>query len=162
MNLTKQIAKQLRDVHFGGNWTDVNLKETLADVSWQQAATQVYSFNSIATLVYHLHFYLDTVQRVVQGKPLDAKHEDSFKLPPIRTKEDWEALLEETWRDAENFARLIEQVPESRLWDTFAEEKYGSFYRNIHGVIEHTHYHLGQIVLLKKTTRAAARRKRMT
>ncbi|MEJ7829346.1 MAG: hypothetical protein WKF91_14145 [Segetibacter sp.] len=40
MNLTGQIAKQFRDVYFGGNWTSVNLKENLADVTWQQAITQ--------------------------------------------------------------------------------------------------------------------------
>ena len=36
------------------------------------------------------------------------------------------------------------------LWETFADEKYGHYYRNLHGIIEHTHYHLGQIVLIKK------------
>jgi len=30
------------------------------------------------------------------------------------------------------------------------EEKYGNYYRNFHGIIEHCHYHLGQIVLIKK------------
>jgi hypothetical protein len=29
-------------------------------------------------------------------------------------------------------------------------EKYGNYYRNIHGIIEHIHYHLGQIVLIEK------------
>ena len=54
MNLTWQIAKQFRDVYFGGNWTSVNLKENLADVTWQQAITKVYSFNTIAALVYRI------------------------------------------------------------------------------------------------------------
>jgi hypothetical protein len=58
--------------------------------------------------------------------------------------------LDKTWKDAETFAGLIERLPESRLGETFADEKYGNYYRNIQGVIEHTHYHLGQIVLLKK------------
>jgi hypothetical protein len=31
MNLTAQIAKQFRDVHFDENWTESNLKENLAD-----------------------------------------------------------------------------------------------------------------------------------
>ena len=44
----------------------------------------------------------------------------------------------------------MEQLPETMLWETFADEKYGNYYRNIHGIIEHTHYHLGQIVLIKK------------
>ena len=59
-------------------------------------------------------------------------------------------MLEKTWADAEKFAALIEQLPEEKLWETFFEDKYGNYYRNIHGVIEHCHYHLGQIVLIKK------------
>jgi len=41
-------------------------------------------------------------------------------------------------------------LPESKLSETFLDEKYGNYYRNIHGIIEHTHYHLAQIVLIKK------------
>jgi hypothetical protein len=49
MNLTEQMAKNLREVYFGGNRTSSNIKDNLADVTWQQATTQVYSFNTIAT-----------------------------------------------------------------------------------------------------------------
>lgn len=144
------MAKQFRDLHFGGNWTAVNMKESLADVSWQQATTKVESLNTIATLVYHTNYYVDVVTKVLQGKPLDAKDEYSFNHPPIQSQEDWETLLNKTWEDAENFAILIEQLPESKLWETFINEKYGNYYRNFHGIIQHTHYHLGQIVLIKK------------
>ena len=41
-------------------------------------------------------------------------------------------------------------MPEERFFEDMADPKYGSWYRNIHGIIEHAHYHLGQIVLLKK------------
>jgi hypothetical protein len=150
MSLTTQIAKLFRDVHYGGNWTAVNLKETLADVNWQQAATKVYSFNTIAMLVYHINYYVSAVLQVLQGESLDASDKYSFDLAPLQSHEDWEKLLNKTWSDAENFANLVEQLPESKLWETFANEKYGNYYRNIHGVIEHCHYHLGQIVLIKK------------
>ena len=150
MNLTAQIAKHFRDVHFGGNWTSVNLKETLADVDWQQATTQVYGLNTIAILVYHTNYYVSAVMKVLQGEPLTAKDKYSFDLPPIQSQQDWELLLQKTWADAELFAILIEQLPESKLEETFTDEKYGSYYRNFHGIIEHLHYHMGQIVLLKK------------
>ena len=150
MNLTAQIAKHFREVHFGGNLTSSNLKEHLADVTWQQATTKVYSFNTIAALVYHMNYYVSAVLKVLQGEPLDARDKYSFDLPQILSQEDWENLLNKTWTDAENFASLIEQLPESKLWETFVDEKYGNYYRNIHGIIEHTHYHLGQIVLIKK------------
>jgi hypothetical protein len=150
MTLTDQIAKQFRDVHFGGNWTSVNLKDTLADVTSQQATTKVYSFNTIAILVYHMNYYVSVVLKVLHGEPLDAHDKYSFDLPPILSQQDWQKLLDKTWTDAENFAALIEQLPESKLWDDFSDNKYGNYYRNIHGIIEHIHYHLGQIVLIKK------------
>ncbi len=150
MNLNKQIAKQLRAVYFGGNWTAVNLKEQLSDVSWQQATARVYSVNPIATLVYHLDYYVSAVTRVLQGGPLDAKDAYSFDHPPVRSQEEWESLLNRTWTAAENLAALVEALPEDALWQTFANEKYGNYYRNIEGIIEHAHYHLGQIVLVKK------------
>jgi len=150
MNLATQIAKHLRDVHFGGNWTAVNLKDSLAGVDWQQATTKVHSFNTIAVLVYHMNYYIGVVMKVLQGEPLNASDKYSFDLPPIQSQEDWEKLLDKTWTEAENFALLVEQLPESRLWEDFSENKYGNYYRNLHGIIEHVHYHLGQIVLIKK------------
>ncbi len=150
MNLTAQIAKHFREVYFGGNWTSSNLKDKLADVTWQQATTQVYSLNTIAMLVFHMNYYVSAVLKVLQGNPLDASDKYSFDYPPILSREDWEKLLNKTWTDAENFAIMIEQLPESKLWEDFSDGKYGNYYRNIQGIIEHNHYHLGQIALIKK------------
>ena len=144
------MAKQFRDAHFGGNWTSVDLKQTLADVTWRQAITKVQSFNTIAALVYHMNYYVSAVSKVLQGGPLDAHDKYSFIIPSIHTHDDWQNLLNKTWTDAENFSRLIEQLTESKLGETFVDPKYGTYYRNIHGIIEHMHYHLGQIVLIKK------------
>jgi len=150
MNFTQQIAKHFRAVHFGGNWTSVNLKDTLADVNWQQASTKVHSLNTIADLVYHTNYYVRAVLKVLNGEPLDARDKYSFDHQPIQSPEDWGKLLDKTWTDAENFAILIEQLPETKLGEIFTGEKYGNYYRNLQGIIEHTHYHLGQIVLIKK------------
>ena len=116
MNLSKQTAKHFREVYFGGNWTAVSLKESLADVTWQQATAKVYSFNTIAVLVYHTTYYVSAVLRVLQGELLHAKDAYSFNHPPILTQEDWEDLLNKTWADAEQFASLVELLPESKLW----------------------------------------------
>jgi DinB superfamily len=150
MTLPQQIAKHFRDVHFGGNWTSVNLKDTLANVTWQQATTKIDSLNTIAALVYHINYYVSAVTKVLQGNLLDAHDKFSFDLPPINSQQDWENLLRKFWADAENLAGLIEQLPESKLDEIFVQEKFGTYHRNLHGIIEHTHYHLGQIVLIKK------------
>lgn len=150
MNLTKQIANHFRQVHFGGNWTSVNLKATLADVDWEKATSTVESFNSIASLLFHINYYVSEVLKVLKGAPLQAQDKFSFDCPPINSAEDWNALQNKAWSDAEAFASLIEQLPDSILEENFTDEKYGNYYRNFHGIIEHTHYHLGQIVIIKK------------
>jgi uncharacterized damage-inducible protein DinB len=150
MDVTKQIAKHFREVYFGGNWTTSNLEEHLKDITWQQATTQVYSFNSIATLVYHMNYYVSVVLKVLRGEPLNASDQYSFDLPPIRSQEDWQQLLDQARADAKTFADLVEALPDSKLDETFVNEKYGNYYRNLHGIIEHFHYHLGQVVLIKK------------
>jgi len=58
---------------------------------------------------------------VLNGEPLDAKDKYSFDHPPIQSQEDWEKLLDKTWTDAENFAGLIEALPENKLWEIFTE-----------------------------------------
>ena len=97
-----------------------------------------------------MNYYVSAVLKVLEGEPLNAMDKYSFNLPSILSREDWEKLLDKTWADTENFARLVEQLPESTLWEDFSDKKYGNYYRNIHGIIEHVHYHLGQIVLIKK------------
>ncbi|KEQ28344.1 hypothetical protein N180_01550 [Pedobacter antarcticus 4BY] len=150
MHLTEELAKHLRYVHFGGNWTTSNLKDNLKNVTWQQATTKLQSFNTIAALVFHINYYINAVEKVLAGETLQASDKYSFDVPPINSERDWNLLLEKAWTDAENFALHIEKLPDSILSENFTAEKYGSYYRNIQGIIEHSHYHLGQIVILKK------------
>lgn len=150
MTYSEQAAKHFRDVHFGGNWTFVNLRDTLADVTWQQAVTKVHSFNTIAALAYHIHYFVEVVLKVLQGGPLQGSDSVSFDVPPITSEEQWQQLLTGMWRDAEAFANLLEKLPDDKYAQLFAGEKYGTWFRNVHGIIEHTHYHMGQIVIIKK------------
>lgn len=150
MSIPAQIAKHYREVIFGGNWTSVNLKDSLAQVNWQMATNKVKDLNTIATLVYHVHYYVRAALQVIQGGPLEAHDKFSFSHPPINNEAGWQQLLEATFREAEQFAQRVEQLPAEKLLEHFADPKYGSWYRNLHGIIEHTHYHLGQIVLMKK------------
>jgi hypothetical protein len=150
MNLSEQMAKHLRDVHSGGNWTVSNMKEILSDITWQQAVTRMQSFNTIATLVYHMNYFVAVALKVLQGHPLAGEDSESFDHPPINSGHDWQQLLDKTFADAEIFARLIEELPVEKLSEDFTGNKYGTYYRNIAGITEHIHYHMGQVVILKK------------
>lgn len=150
MTLSQQLAKHFREVFFGGNWTAVNLKDTLTAVTWEQATTKIQNLNTIAVLVFHIHYYVNAVLKVLQGGTLDAHDKFSFDLQPIQSEKEWQQLVNKTLSEAELFAGLVEKMNEEKLSENFADPKYGDYFRNILGIIEHTHYHLGQIVLIKK------------
>ena len=153
MNINAQIARQLQDVYFGGNWTDVSLKDSIEGVGWEEAAMKVHGFNSIAALIYHMNYYVRVAILVLQGQKPDARDTDSFRHPPIESHADWQRLLEQTWAEVNTLAGLVEQMPEQKLWQTFMHEKYGNYFRNLTGITEHVHYHLGQVVLIRKIIR---------
>jgi hypothetical protein len=150
MSLSIQIAENLRDVYFGGNYTGVSLRDALADIDWKKATTKFNSLNPIVALVYHINYYAIAVSKVLQGEPFDASDKFSFDHPQIESEEEWKIFLDQFWADGENFAALVEQMPEQNFLGPFLDGKYGTYYRNTVGVIEHAHYHLGQIVLIKK------------
>jgi hypothetical protein len=150
MATVHQIAKHFRDVYFGGNWTSVNLKDTLADIHWQDATTKLPNLNSIASLVFHINYYVAPVIKVLQGEALVASDKFSFGLPAITSENDWQKMLKKVFKEAELLATQIEKLDEAILSENFTDVKYGSYYKNLHGIIEHTHYHLGQISLIKK------------
>jgi uncharacterized damage-inducible protein DinB len=149
------LAKHLKDVHFGGNWTVSNLRGVLSDVNRKQALTKIGSLNTIATLLFHVNYFVVVVINVLEGGPLEGNDKLSFDHPPINSETDWEAMKNKAYADAERFADLIARLPEDKLWEPFAgTDKYGNYYRNIQGIIEHTHYHLGQMAIIKKLVQA--------
>ena len=150
MTTAAQIAKHFKDVHFGGNWTCVNMKDTLENVDWQQATTTVYNLNTIAALVFHINYYVGAISSVMQGMPLEASDKFSFDVSQITSEAAWQDLVNKTYAEAEQLATLIENIADLKLSEAFTDPKYGSYYRNLQGVTEHTHYHLGQIVLIRK------------
>lgn len=148
-----QTAQLLRTTYFGGNWTAVNLRELLSDLSRNEAYFHVPQLNSIALLTFHIQYYHAPILGVLQGKPLDSSDKESFNMPELPDDAAWEAFKEQIWLEAETLAKAIETLSDKSLGDNFSDEKYGNYYRNLHGLIEHTHYHMGQIALIKKILR---------
>ncbi len=149
MQLNTQLASHFRQMFFGGNWTWVNLKDTLADVDPLTAGEKPGTVHSISELVFHIHYYVGGVLEVLRGNPLSIKDQYSFPSFPLVSQEEWESLKQRLFTDAESLAVLLEQMPEGRFEEIFTNPKYGNYFRNILGLIEHTHYHLGQIVVIK-------------
>lgn len=151
MNQSFQIAHRFREVILNGTWiANTNFKDQLADLDWEIATKKVDSLNTIAVLAQHINYYISGILNVFNDGTLDIKDQFSFDFPKMESQEQWESFLNKFWMDSEYFATLVEQMSEDKLNDVFVDQKYGTYRRNIEAMIEHSYYHLGQIVLIKK------------
>jgi hypothetical protein len=150
------IANRLEEVLLNGTWiANTNFKNQIESISWQLATQKVGKINTIALLTYHINYYLEGILNVFNGGALEIRDQFSFDMPPIQSETDWQNLRQNFLTNAELFVRHVTKL-EDEKWDSaFVDEKYGTYYRNIEGVIEHCYYHLGQISLLKKLTAKA-------
>lgn len=151
MKSTSEIANRFKEVILNGTWiANTNFKDQLENLDWKMAVSPVQNLNTIAALAQHIHYYIDGINTVFKGGNLDIKDKFSFDFPPVQSQEEWNIFLNKFWNAAEEFASLVEQIPDEKLDESFVDIKYGSYKRNIEAMIEHSYYHLGQIVLIKK------------
>lgn len=149
-NISRELAKHIYEVFFGDNWTASNLKAHLEDVNIKVATKKIEGYNTILALTYHIYYYLKVTQEVLDGQPLNAHDKYSYTHPQITSEKAWQAFLKKVFQEANQFSLSVASLKDEQLWLFIDEEKYGTYYRNIQGIIEHAHYHLGQIVILKK------------
>lgn len=151
MNNQLKLANRFREVILNGTWiANTNFKNELSKINWKIAIKKRENLNSIAALAQHIHYYIKGIKNVFLGGRLEISDKYSFDFPEIQSEEEWLNFLAEFWKDSEELALLIETMEETKLNAYFVEEKYGSYYRNIDAMIEHSYYHLGQIVLINK------------
>ena len=151
MERKSSLVNRLRQVLLDGHWiANTNFKTQILSMDWQQATHKIGSLNTIAALTFHINYYLEGILNVFDGAELEIKDQYSFDLPEIKSEADWEKLVHTFIENARKFAGGVAQLPDDQLDKPFADEKYGSYLRNIEGVIEHSYYHLGQVSLIKK------------
>ncbi|MDX8553749.1 DinB family protein [Tenacibaculum sp. 1B UA] len=129
---------------------ETNFKEQIIDLDWKQATQKIEDFNTIADLTFHINYYISGVLKVLEGGTLDIRDKFSFDSPPIKSEQDWKELVNKFCSNSEKFISLVETMTDEKLLSDFVNKKYGTYFRNIDVMIEHTYYHLGQIILIKK------------
>jgi uncharacterized damage-inducible protein DinB len=151
MDRNTTLASRLREVLLDGHWiANTNYKEQLQSINWKQAIQKVGNLNTIAALTFHINYYMEGLLSVFNGGNLEISDKFSFDLPEIKTEQDWLQLVTTFLHNAETFASKVAQMEDAIFDQPFVDEKYGSYLRNIEGVIEHSYYHLGQVSLIRK------------
>jgi len=145
------LADRLDEVLLNGFWiANTNFKAQIESLTWKEATHKIGTVNTIASLTFHVNYYLAGIINVFKGGDLEIRDKFSFDLPPIQSEEDWKLLINDFLQNALIFVKEVKNLSEGKLDEPFVDEKYGTYLRNIEGVIEHSYYHLGQIVLIKK------------
>jgi uncharacterized damage-inducible protein DinB len=150
MREAERIAKQLKRAHVGHAWHGPSLKELLGGVTAAQAAARpVEGAHSIWELVLHVAWERAVLRRL-GGDPAQI----------FATDEDWSSVNagdEDAWGGAlRRLAETTDALREAvlKLEDAQLDEpiypQMSSRYVTLHGVVQHTLYHAGQIALLKK------------
>ncbi|WP_435624071.1 DinB family protein [Flagellimonas sp.] len=151
MKPAQLLANRLKEVLTEGKWViGTNFKAQIADLNWKEATQKMHGLNTIADLTFHTSYYIVGVINVLEGGNLEIRDKYSFDYPPIMSEQDWKNLVNKFCGDAERLIQLVENLPEEKLQETFVDEKYGTYLRNIDVIIEHSYYHFGQVVLLRK------------
>lgn len=150
MQITAQLASQIRLLFLDGEWIAPGLRLQVGGLTLAQARQQVGDLNTILKLTYHLRYYLGGILVVMRGGKLAIRDKYSFDHPDLQSEAEWQAFLAAIWEDAEALADLVEQMDDVGLYGDFDDAKYGTNYRNLVGMLEHSYYHLGQIALIKK------------
>jgi uncharacterized damage-inducible protein DinB len=155
MSQVQRILDQLQRAHEGGAWHGPSLRELLDGVTAAQAAAHpVDGAHSIWELVNHIAVWEDGARRRLEGENFQIALGNAQDWPPVPRPRD---ASEQAWKAAQAHLhqvhlRLRESVArlnDARLDELSASKRY-TIYGEIHGAMQHTIYHAGQIALLKK------------
>ena len=152
MEIKSLIAQHIIDAHEGGNWTDNSIRETLKDISVIEATTiTAASINTIASIIHHLTYWNNIMIIRISGNPVEIPEINGFDVPILATEEDWKILQLNNLKSAHDLVAAILEF-DNNLSDPILPG-YDSAYKSFYGCIEHIHYHLGQITMIKQLTK---------
>lgn len=160
MSEVERIRDQFERAFDGEAWHGPSVQSLLNGVTAQQAAAHpIPGAHSIWELTLHIAAWEDACRRRLQGDPAQLSDDENF--PPITdtTPSAWEAakgklsdvhnrLLETI--DATDDARLDQPIINS------TETTFSTAYVTLHGGVQHSLYHAGQIAILKKAIEGVA------
>lgn len=147
-----RIANQLRRAFAGEAWHGPSLRELLAGVSAQQAcARPLASGHTIWELVLHVDVYVRAALEAATGGAMSKIYgtEKDWAAVTGSGPEAWAQQTEQLFRAGDRLAAAVEGFDDSRLNDKVPGREY-DFYFLLHGVVQHSLFHGGQIAMLKR------------
>ncbi len=150
MTETERIVDQLKRAFVGEAWHGPAVMEILEGVTAQQAAAHpIASGHSIWELVLHIAAWMRAASRRLHGDRAQLTDAEDFPAVIDSDERAWEQARETLKQAHDELSSAILLLDDSRL-DQPIVEGMSSTYVTLHGVIQHSLYHAGQIAILKK------------
>lgn len=115
------------------------LFDTLAELSAKQASQEIHG-TTLAAHVHHSLFYLEVLERAIQGDFSKANWQESWQLASV-DEERWQALKSNLYTTYQRIYKLLET---QETWEDSLEAGFS--------MVIHSAYHLGAIRQLKNMT----------
>jgi uncharacterized damage-inducible protein DinB len=150
MSHLQYLAQSLQDLYDGNPWIEVTFTDHLRRINAQQAIKRFNGSNCIWQIVNHVIYWNQRVLRYLNNEQPEQDGDlPDFYLPENHGEENWQATQHRLEHAVQQLADAIRTFPEDKLYELFPGTTHTAAYY-FHGVVEHSAYHLGQIVLLGK------------
>ena len=148
-----RLEEQLRLAFEGPAWHGPSVLEALEGVAPEAAhAHPVAGAHSIWELVTHITYWLDAAARRLGGETVDPLENEDWPATPPPTSAAWTGALAALQATHERLLAAVRRLDERDLDGPVPGHAY-TRYVLLHGVLQHTLYHAGQIGLLKRAAR---------
>ena len=150
MTEIERIIDQLKRAFVGEAWHGPAVIEILEGITAQQAAAHpLAGGHSIWELALHITAWTRAGSRRLQGDRAQLTDAENFPAVTDSSERAWQEARESIKQAHEELRSAILLLDDSRL-DQPIIEGMSSIYVTLHGIIQHSLYHAGQIAILKK------------
>ena len=150
MTEIERIVDQLNRAFAGEAWHGPAVIEILEGITAQQAAAHLLTGgHSIWELTLHITAWTLAGSRRLRGDRAQLTDAENFPAVTDSGEQAWEEARGSIKQAHEELRSAILLLDDSRL-DQPVIEGMSSIYVTLHGIIQHSLYHAGQIAILKK------------
>ena len=150
MREIERIGDQLNRAFVGEAWHGPAVLELLKGVTAEQATARPFAGgHSIWELALHIEAWVRAGGRRLQGNPAQLTEVEDWPAVTASDEQAWQQVRESIKQAHNELASATLLLDEARL-DQPIIKGMSSVYVTLHGVIQHSLYHAGQIAILKR------------
>ncbi len=149
MTEVERIADQLTRSVEGNAWHGPALLELLEGVTSEVAAAPLAGPHTIWEIVLHIEAWLTAARRRIQGEAVSLSPAEDWPATGVTDAAAWTGARERLGHEYRRLFAAVRKLSDADLSVIVPGKDY-TVYFLLHGVIQHTLYHAGQIAFAKK------------